>query len=84
MLTLGLSTTYMFAAADDNEIWLQQSGTALTLNITQKGYGNKVGGDDFSGSSIDMILTGATNSLTLLQFGDANKLYGPFIADLLQ
>ncbi len=81
MLTLGLSSN-AFAAADDNEIWLQQSGTALTLNITQKGYGNKVGGDDFSGSSIDMILTGATNSLTLLQYGDANKLYGPFIADL--
>jgi hypothetical protein len=80
MLTLGLSSN-AFAAADDNEIWLQQSGTALTLNLTQKGYGNKVGGDDFSGSSIDMILTGATNSLTLLQFGDANKLYGPFIAD---
>ena len=30
MLTLGLSSN-AFAAADDNEIWLQQSGTALTL-----------------------------------------------------
>jgi len=74
-------STGAFAGADDNEIWLQQSGTALTLNITQKGYGNKVGGDNFSGTSIDMILTGATNSLTLVQYGDINKLYGPFIAD---
>lgn len=81
MLTLGLSSN-AFAAADDNEIWLQQSGTALILDITQKGYANKIGGDDFSGSAIDMILTGATNSLTVLQYGDANKLYGPFIADL--
>jgi hypothetical protein len=80
MLTLGMSTQ-SFAGADDNEVWLQQSGTALTLNITQKGYGNKVGGNDFSGTSIDMLLTGATNSLTLVQFGDSNKLYGPFIAD---
>jgi hypothetical protein len=80
MLTLGMSGT-AFAGADDNEVWLQQSGTALTLNITQKGYGNKVGGNDFSGTSIDMLLTGATNSLTLVQFGDSNKLYGPFIAD---
>jgi hypothetical protein len=80
MLTLGLSTT-AFAGADDNEIWLQQSGTALVLNFTQKGYGNKVGGDDFSGTSIDMVLTGANNTLTLLQYGDTNKLYGPFLAD---
>lgn len=80
MLTTILSTG-AFAAADDNEIWLQQSGTGLVLNITQKGYGNKVGGDDFSGSSIDMILTGASNSLTLIQYGDANKLYGPFLSD---
>ena len=80
-LSLGLSTN-AFAAADDNEIWLQQSGTALILDITQKGYANKIGGDDFSGSSIDMILTGATNTMTLLQYGDSNKLYGPFIADL--
>ena len=80
MLTLGLSSQ-AFAGADDNEIWLQQTGTALTLNFTQKGYGNKVGGDNFSGTSIDMLLTGATNSFTLVQFGDSNKLYGPFIAD---
>jgi opacity protein-like surface antigen len=80
-LSLGLSTN-AFAAADDNEIWLQQSGNALILDITQKGYANKVGGDDFSGTSIDMILTGATNTMTLLQYGDSNKLYGPFIADL--
>ena len=80
-LSLGLSTN-AFAAADDNEIWLQQSRTALILDITQKGYANKIGGDDFSGSSIDMILTGATNTMTLLQYGDSNKLYGPFIADL--
>jgi hypothetical protein len=79
-LSLGL-TGFVTAAADDNEIWLQQSGDNLTLDFTQKGYGNKVGGDDFSSSAIDMILTGGTNSFTLLQDGDANKLYGPFIAD---
>ena len=79
-LSLGL-TGIVSAAADDNEIFIQQSGDNLTLNITQKGYANKLGGDDLSSASIDMILTGATNSLTLLQDGDSNKLYGPFIAD---
>jgi hypothetical protein len=80
MLTLGLSST-AFAGADDNEIWLQQTGTGLVLDFTQKGYGNKVGGDNFAGTSIDMLLTGTSNSFTLVQFGDLNKLYGPFIAD---
>lgn len=80
MLTLGLSTT-AFAGADDNEIWLNQSGTGLVLDFTQKGYGNKVGLDDFSGTSADMVLTGASNTFTLVQFGDSNKLYGPMIAD---
>ena len=51
------------------------------MNFTQKGYGNKVGLDDFSGTSADMILTGASNTFTLIQFGDSNKLFGPMIAD---
>ena len=81
MLTLGLIPAGLFAGADDNEIWLNQSGTGLVLNFTQKGYGNKVGLDDFSGTSADMVLTGANNTFTLVQFGDSNKLYGPMIAD---
>ena len=81
MLTLGLLPATLFAGADDNEIWLNQTGTGLVLNFTQKGYGNKVGLDDFSGSSADMVLTGANNTFTLVQFGDSNKLFGPMIAD---
>ena len=81
MLTLGLIPAGLYAGADDNEIWLNQSGTGLVLNFTQKGYGNKVGLDDFSGSSADMVLTGANNTFTLVQFGDSNKLFGPMIAD---
>ena len=81
MLTLGLLPATLYAGDDDNEIWLNQSGTGLVLNFTQKGYGNKVGLDDFSGTSADMILTGASNTFTLIQFGDSNKLFGPMIAD---
>ena len=81
MLTLGLIPAGLYAGADDNEIWLNQSGTGLVLNFTQKGYGNKVGLDDFSGTSADMVLTGANNTFTLVQFGDSNKLFGPMIAD---
>jgi len=79
-LSLGL-TGFVSAGADDNEIWLQQSGDNLVLNFTQKGYGNKVGLDDFSGTSADMVLTGASNTFTLIQYGDTNKLFGPMIAD---
>ena len=81
MLTLGLLPATLYAGADDNEIWLNQSGTGLVLNFTQKGYGNKVGLDDFSGTSADMVLTGASNTFTLIQYGDSNKLFGPMIAD---
>ena len=81
MLTLGLLPATLFAGADDNEIWLNQTGTGLVLNFTQKGYGNKVGLDDFSGTSADMVLTGASNTFTLIQYGDTNKLFGPMIAD---
>jgi len=81
MLTLGLLPATLYAGADDNEIWLNQSGTGLVLNFTQKGYGNKVGLDDFSGTSADMVLTGASNTFTLIQYGDTNKLFGPMIAD---
>ncbi len=81
MLTLGLLPATVFAGADDNEIWLNQSGTGLVLNFTQKGYGNKVGLDDFSGTSADMVLTGASNTFTLIQYGDTNKLFGPMLAD---
>ena len=81
MLTLGLLPATLYAGDDDNEIWLNQSGTGLVLNFTQKGYGNKVGLDDFSGTSADMVLTGASNTFTLIQFGDSNKLFGPMIAD---
>ena len=79
-LSLGL-TGFVSAGADDNEIWLQQSGDNLVLDFTQRGYGNKVGLDDFSGTSADMILTGASINFTLVQDGDNNKLFGPFIAD---
>ena len=81
MLTLGLLPATLYAGTDDNEIWLNQSGTGLVLNFTQKGYGNKVGLDDFSGTSADMVLTGASNTFTLIQYGDTNKLFGPMIAD---
>ena len=81
MLTLGLLPATLYAGDDDNEIWLNQSGTGLVLNFTQKGYGNKVGLDNFSGTSADMVLTGASNTFTLIQFGDSNKLFGPMIAD---
>ena len=81
MLTLGLLPATLYAGDDDNEIWLNQSGTGLVLNFTQKGYGNKVGLDDFSGTSADMVLTGASNTFTLIQYGDSNKLFGPMIAD---
>lgn len=64
-------------ASDDNEIYIQQSGDSLTLTIDQQGYGNKVGGNDFSTTAADMVLSGATMTLNLDQIGNQNLFYGP-------
>ena len=43
--------------ANDNEIFIAQTGNNVELTIQQIGAGNKYGGDDFSGTSIDMTMT---------------------------
>ena len=73
-----LSTSFVFAqATDDNEIMIEQSGDTLTLYIDQVGYGNKIGGTDFSSSSSDMLITGSSLTFNLDMIGNQNLIYGP-------
>ena len=78
-----LSTSFVFAnATDDNEIKITQTGDTLTLEIDQIGFGNKIGGDDFSsGSGSAMAITGATLDFDLDFTGNNNVLFGPVVAD---
>lgn len=62
--------------ANDNEIFIAQTGNNVELTIRQIGAGNKYGGDDFSGTSIDMTMAVSDSYLDILLDGDYNKMFG--------
>jgi len=77
-----VSTSFVFAqATDDNEIKITQSGDTLELYIDQVGFGNKIGGDDFSSGSSAMNITGSSLEFDLDFVGNQNILFGPVVAD---
>jgi len=77
-----VSTSSLFAqATDDNEIKITQSGDTLELYIDQIGFGNKIGGDDFSSGSSAMVITGSSLEFDLDFAGNQNILFGPVKAD---
>jgi len=81
-IALLLSTSFVFAqATDDNEILIEQSGDTLSLYIDQIGFGNKIGGTDFSSTSSDMEITGSSLNFDLDFLGNQNILFGTVIAD---
>ena len=81
-IALLLSTSFVFAqATDDNEILIEQSGDTLKLYIDQIGFGNKIGGTDFSSSSSDMLITGSSLEFDLDFLGNQNILFGVIEAD---
>ena len=82
-IVLLLSTSFVFAqATDDNEIKITQEGDTLKLYVDQIGFGNKIGGDDFSsGSGSAMSITGSSLEFDLDFTGNQNVLFGPVIAD---
>tara|TARA_B100000287_G_scaffold400199_1_gene419193 strand:- start:351 stop:1079 length:729 start_codon:yes stop_codon:yes gene_type:complete len=76
-----LSTTTIFADTDDNEILIEQTGDTLKLYIDQIGFGNKIGGNDFTSNGTNMEITGATLEFDLDFVGNSNILFGPVKAD---
>ena len=82
-IVLLLSTSFVFAqATDDNEIKITQEGDTLELYIDQIGFGNKIGGNDFSsGSGTSMSITGSNLEFDLDFTGNQNILFGPVVAD---
>ena len=82
-IALLLSTSFVFAqATDDNEIKITQTGDTLKLYIDQIGFGNKIGGDNFSsGSGSVMTITGSSLEFDLDFTGNQNILFGPVEAD---
>jgi hypothetical protein len=76
MFGLILMSNAVAGDANDNEIFIAQTGNNVELTIRQIGAGNKYGGDDFSGTSIDMTMTVSDSYLDLLLDGDYNKMFG--------
>lgn len=81
MSAMLISVMAFSGASDDNEINIDQSGDTLTLYIDQIGYGNKVGGDDFSTSSSASSITGSDLTFDIDQVGNSNLLFGTIEAD---
>ena len=68
-------------STSDNQIFIEQVGDTLNLNIQQTGYGNKIGGNDFSSTAADMVITGSSLTIDIDQIGNSNILYGPLKSD---
>jgi hypothetical protein len=70
------------AYADDNEIYVDQSGTNANIDLEQLGSGNIIGGLNSSAGSLTAFdLDGSTLSLILNQIGDSNKFLGDIYGD---
>ena len=63
-----------FGDANDNEIFIAQTGDNVELTIQQIGAGNKYGGDDFSGTSADMIMTVSNSYLDLKDYSFITRI----------
>jgi len=74
---IGLLVSPVFA--DDNEVLLDQEGDNLTLTILQAGYGNTLSGDSSQGS--DLVITGSSLIIDLIQDGNNNDMFGAWILD---
>ena len=83
LLLCGMSTSFVFAAAtDDNEVMVTQVGDTLKLYVDQIGFGNKMGLNNFSsGSGANMTITGITLDFNIDMIGNQNLLFGPVVAD---
>jgi hypothetical protein len=70
-----------FAQANDSQIYIQQSGQGLTLNINQAGENNVIG--DLANTT-PFILNGIQQDLRINQFGSNNTLFGEIFGDSIQ
>jgi len=67
--------------ADDNEVLLDQDGDNLVLTILQAGIGNTVSGD--ATESSDLLLSGGSIILDLIQDGDNNDFFQQVVPTML-
>lgn len=80
LLFLVLFSPYALSA--DNEIFIDQIGATLNLNIEQLGSGNIVGGSaSIAGTPTALTLVGGTQTLEINQIGSSNEFLGSIVSD---
>ena len=73
-----------FLVKADNEIYINQVGATLNLDVEQLGSSNIIGGlDAVTGTTTAFNLTGANMTLDINQLGDTNKFLGDIVLDSL-
>jgi len=73
-----------FLVKADNEIYINQVGATLNLDVEQLGSSNIIGGlDAVAGTMTAFDLTGANMTLDINQLGDTNKFLGDIVLDSL-
>ena len=73
-----------FVVKADNEIYINQVGATLNLDVEQLGSSNIIGGlDAVTGTMTAFDLTGANMTLDINQLGDTNKFLGDIVLDSL-
>ncbi len=73
-----------FLVKADNEIYINQVGATLNLDVEQLGSSNIIGGlDAVTGTMTAFDLTGANMTLDINQLGDTNKFLGDIVLDSL-
>ena len=75
-----MMTVSLYAA--DNEIYLDQSGTTLNLDIEQLGISNIIGGLNSSAGSLTAFdIDGTSMTIDINMIGNTNKFLGDIWAD---
>ena len=70
------------AAASDNEIYVEQSGATLNLNLEQLGAGNIIGGLESAAGDLNPFdLDAVSLTLEINQIGNTNKMLGDIYGD---
>ena len=68
--------------AADNEIYVDQAGATLNLDLEQLGSGNIIGGLNATAGSMTFLdLDGGTMTLDINQIGSSNTFLGDILAD---
>ena len=73
-----------FMVKADNEIYINQVGATLNLDVEQLGGSNLIGGlDAATGQMTALELAGSSMTLDINQLGDSNKFIGDIVLDSL-